>query len=167
MTTARIRLWLGTISCLLTGCAPLLGETREPAYQGNGSGGLYSAGSTLIFQDSAGPLSYRSTGKGSGPGRPVRGEACQSAITLPFGLLWAAVDAGSLANAPAFLGVGWRDGGYGKAVASANASAPGSQLIDVRADLHTKIVLGIWRQQCVEVTATAVPFESQLAPRID
>lgn len=164
MTTARTISWSGTVLCLLAGCAPLLSQTRDPAYQGNGSRGLYSAGSALVYQDSAGPLSYRSVAKGSQPGLPVWGEACQSAVTLPFGLLWAAVDAGNLANAPAFLGVGWGDGGYGKAVSSARAAAPGSRLVDVRADLRTRVVLGIWRQQCVEIAATALPSESQLAP---
>lgn len=157
MSGLRFGPWLAAMACALTGCAALRGgKTRDPAYQGNGSAGFYTTGSTLVFQDSVGPLSYRSPESVPAPRLPVRGEACQSAITLPFGLILAAIEAGNPAAAPAFLGAGWGDGGYRKAVAAAAAAAPGSRLVDVRADVHTTIVLGIWRQQCVEVVAEAV-----------
>lgn len=142
---------------LLSGCATVIGHTRDPNEQGNGASGLYAAGTVLLYQDSVGPLSYRSVSGGAAPSRAVNGVACQSAITIPFGLIWAVAQSGSPANAAGFLGAGWGDGGYAKAVAAAQAAAPGSRLTDVRADLRTRIVLGIWRQQCVQIAATAVP----------
>jgi hypothetical protein len=164
MTRAPIMPCLAALACWLAGCAPLLGQTRDPAYQGNGSSRLHTAGSTLVYQDTVDPLSYRSSPGALAKRVPVRGEACQSALTLPFGLLVAAFEAGNTAAAPAFLGAGWGDGGYAKAVSAASASAPGTRLVDVRADLHTTIVLGVWRQQCVQVTAAAVPVETAIAP---
>jgi hypothetical protein len=155
---------LAALACLLAGCAPMLGQTRDPAYQGNGSSRLHTSGSTLVYQDTVDPLSYRASPSALAKRVPVRGEACQSALTLPFGLLLAAFEAGNAAAAPAFLGAGWGDGGYAKAVAAAGASAPGTRLVDVRADLHTTIVLGVWRQQCVQISAAAVPVEASLAP---
>jgi hypothetical protein len=163
MTRARTMPCLAALACLLAGCAPLLGQTRDPAYQGNGSSRLHTAGSTLVYQDSVDPLSYRSPPGALAKRVPVRGEACQSAVTLPFGLILAAFEAGNAAAAPAFVGAGWGDGGYARAVSAASASAPGARLVDVRADLHTTIVLGIWRQQCVEVSAAAVPVEASNA----
>jgi hypothetical protein len=41
-------------------------------------------------------------------------------------------------------------------VSDASKSAPNARLVDVRADLNTRIILGIWRQQCVRVVASAV-----------
>jgi hypothetical protein len=145
------------LAALLGGCASLTGTSRDPSYQGNGTRGLSSAGAVLLVQDSTGPLSYRAALAAPGPARPVRGAACQSAITLPFGLILAAFESGNPANAAAFVGAGWGDGGYERALAAAAAAAPGARLADVRADLRTRIVLGIWRQQCVEVVATAIP----------
>jgi hypothetical protein len=86
----------------------------------------------------------------------VRGEACQSALTLPIGLVVAAIKSGNTAYATAFLSGGWGEGGYAEAVASASKSAPDARLVNVRADLNTRIILGIWRQQCVRVVASAV-----------
>jgi hypothetical protein len=144
--------------CLLAeGCAPWLGHTRDPAYDGSGPGAI-TLPAIPVYQSSTGPLSYRATVSGEGPAREVHGEACQSALTLPVGLIWAAVEAGSIARAPAFLGAAWGDGGYAQATADALAKAPGTRLTSVRADLGSTIILGVWRQQCVKITALAVPL---------
>jgi hypothetical protein len=43
------------------------------------------------------------------------------------------------------------DDGYRRAVAQARDRAGGSTLFDVRADLHTTSVLGLFRRDCIEV----------------
>lgn len=167
---SAMRLVLATAALLLlglSGCAPMLGSTREPAYQGNGVAvGAHVGDAVLLYQDSAGPLSYRADARIAGPARPVNGRACQSALTLPVVLLWGAVRGGSLANAPGFVGAGWGDGGYIKAATEARASIPAAHLVDVRADLRTTVILGLWRRQCVELSALALeaPHSPPVAP---
>lgn len=146
---------VAVIACLLQGCAPFIGQTRDPAYVGNGPGAM-ALPPLVVYQNSVGPLAYRSQSVGSGPAREVRGEACQSAVTLPVGLVWAAIKAGNTAYATAFLSGGWGEGGYAEALSSALKSAPNARLVNVRADLNTRIILGIWRQQCVRVVASAM-----------
>lgn len=145
--------------CLFPGCAPFLGQTRDPAYAGRGPGALRLP-PLVVYQDSAGPLSYRSTPVGPGALREVRGEACQSGLMFPIGLLWAAVESGNTARAPGFISGGWGEGGYAEAVASALRAAPNSRLVAVRADMNTRIILGVWRQQCVRVLASVAPAPS-------
>jgi hypothetical protein len=151
----RNLLSVAVIACLLQGCAPFIGHTQDPAYVGNGPGAI-ALPPLVLYQNSVGPLSYRSQPVGSGAAHEVRGEACQSAITLPVGLVWAAIKAGNTAFATAFLSGGWGEGGYAEALASALKSAPNARLVNVRADLNTKIILGIWREQCVRVVASAM-----------
>ncbi len=140
----------------LQGCAPFLGQHRNPPYDGNGPSAI-ALPSVLLYQDSTGPLSYRAA-VGAGAPHEVRGEACQSALTLPVGLVWAAIKGGNPAAAAGFIGGGWGEGGYSTAASRALAATPGMRLTNVRADLQTTIILGVWRQQCVEITADAVPF---------
>jgi hypothetical protein len=144
---------IAVIAVLFSACAPLTGQTREPAYVGNGPGAI-SLTPHVIFQDSTGPLAYRSTPATTGPLREVRGEACQSSLTFPTALVWGAIKSGNTANASAALSAGWGDGGYAEAVAAALQSAPNARLVDARADLHTRIILGVWRQECVRVVGS-------------
>jgi hypothetical protein len=146
---------VAVIACLLQGRIPFIGQTRDPAYVGNGPGAILLP-PLLLYQNSVGPLSYRSQPVGSAATREVRGEACQSALTLPVGLVWAAIKAGNTAYAAAFLSGGWGEGGYAEALSFALKSAPSARLVNVRADLNTRIVLGIWRKQCVRVVASAM-----------
>jgi hypothetical protein len=146
------------LALLIQGCVPFFGQSRNPTYYGNGPGPI-SLPPIVGYQDSTGPLSYRTPLGGDGAPREVRGEACQSALTLPVGLVWAAIKAGSPARAAAYLGGGWGDGGYSAATSRALAKTPGMRLTNVRADLRTKIILGVWRQQCVQITAEAVPID--------
>jgi hypothetical protein len=94
----------------------------------------------LAVEDSSAPLAWRADTR-SAP-IEVHGESCRSAIGLPL-FLWGGADL-----------VGWADAGYRDAVAKAQAQAPGSTLSDVRADVRFINVL-IWRQECLEVTASA------------
>jgi hypothetical protein len=80
-----------------------------------------------------------------------------TSLMLPVGLVWAAIESGNTAAAPDYLSFGWGEGGYAAAAGNALAGSPGARLVNVRADLHTTIILGIWRQQCVRIPALAVP----------
>jgi len=51
------------------------------------------------------------------------------------------------------LAITFGDDGYAAAMARAREAAAGGRLFDVRADVHTTAVLGIWRRECVEVHA--------------
>jgi hypothetical protein len=138
---------------LLPGCAAITGQTREPAYVGNGPGVIVLP-PHVVFQDATGPLSYRATPATAAPSREVRGEACQSSLTFPIALVWGAIEGGNTANASAALSAGWGDAGYAEAVSAALQATPRARLFDARADLHTRIILGIWRQQCVRVVGS-------------
>ena len=141
---------------LVPACAPFMARTRDPAYAGNGPGASQLP-PLSVYQNSSGPLSYRSTPVGKGPLREVRGEACQSSLMLPVGLVWAAVKSGNPARAPGYLSAGWGEGGYAEAMSAALADAPNTRPVAVRADMNTRIILGIWRQQCVRVHASVIP----------
>jgi len=150
----RTVLHLALLASLLAGCAPFFGQNRDPSYVGQGAG-VIALPPVVLYQDSAGPLSYRSPAASSAFTLEVRGEACQRAWTVPVGLVWAAIKSGNTAYAPAYLSGGWGDGGYARAMASAQDRAPNAHLTDVRADMRTMIILGIWREQCVRVVASA------------
>lgn len=137
---------------LLTGCA---------AMGGAGGGPMQFSGVT-VYQDSEGPLSYRApTGADVGEARPlaqVQGKACQYGLTIPFGPLVAiGGTGGDLAGAVGGASAGWGEGGYREALAQAEARAAGGRLFDVRADLNVVSILGIWREECVVVTASVAP----------
>jgi hypothetical protein len=88
-------------------------------------------------------------------GQQALGVSCSTTIAFPP--LPPAVFLGSesLINAipwPSFT-VGAGDRGYAAAMRQAHEAAGEGTLIDVRADLHTTSVLGIWRHDCTEVHA--------------
>lgn len=95
-------------------------------------------------------------------GRPLReasGETCVTALTFPpsppavfFGSNLV-VQALPWPSALAAFG----DDGYAKAVARARGSVGGKDLFDVRADLRTTSILGVWTRSCIEVHALSVP----------
>jgi hypothetical protein len=145
---------VAAVASLLAGCAPFFGQNRDPAYTGQGAGTI-ALPPLVLYQNSAGPLTYRSPAASSAFTVEVRGEACQRALTLPVGLVWAAIKTGNAAYAPAYLSSGWGEGGYARAMSSAQKLAPNAHLTDVRADMRTRIILGIWREQCVRVVAAA------------
>ena len=140
------------------GCAPLLGTTRDPAYDGNGPGAISLPG-FVAYQNSVGPLSYRATANAAAAApRDAHGEACQTGLYLPIGLVWAIIKSeGNAAYAAASVSAGWGQGGYAEAVAQALEATPGGRLVDVRADMATTMILSVWRRQCVRVTGRIVP----------
>lgn len=112
------------------------------------------------IQSSTGPLSYRAPTptRAAPPLGEVTGRACQSGLTLPLGWITRADEAGNDQVALLVFGAGFGDGGYAAALADAGSKAEGP-LYDIRADVHVLSILGVWREQCVEVTAAVGPAE--------
>ncbi len=105
-----------------------------------GCAGLIRPRPGVVFEQSSAAFAWRADTE-TAP-REVHGESCRNAIGLPL-FLWGGWDLGA-----------WGDAGYRDAVAKAQAQAPGTTLSDVRADVHFVNVL-IFRQECLQVTATA------------
>jgi hypothetical protein len=83
------------------------------------------------------------------------GEACRTMIALPTappGVFYGSDTVLQLIPWGPWTFI-WGNDGYAAAVARARESAHASVLFDVRADLHTTAVLGIWRRECIEVHA--------------
>jgi hypothetical protein len=124
-----------------------------------------------IYEGTSGPIQYRGHAIRdlTVPARPREafGEACRFGIYLPSApsspFLGSAVIA-NVANLPT-LGVAWGDGGIIRALAAARASAHGAEIYDVRLDVHSIQVLGIFHHDCVEVHAAVLPPRATAALR--
>jgi len=145
---APARAMLAGLLAGLAGCAaPTFPPPQQSAY--------------TVAQLTRDSMAYRSALPRDAPDRrvltPVHGEACASAIFFPpsppdpfFGsnlvepyIPW-----------PSFSAV-FGDDGYARAVAQAMRDMPDARLIDVRADVRTTSVLGIWVRGCVVVHGMA------------
>jgi hypothetical protein len=116
-----------------------------------------------VFQASKDPTQYRSPQPrdARAPGLTQRGHAtaagtaCRTMLALPTappGIFYGSDSViGLIPFGP--WSVTWGDDGYAAALARARESAHASLLFDVRADVHTTAVLGIWRRECIEVHA--------------
>jgi hypothetical protein len=122
--------------------------------------GLISLPGYVVFQGSTGPLSYQ-TPAGEDMGRVVarervRGRACQRGLSLP------AFTGGGITA----LSVGWGEGAYQSAIEDARSKAPAAiALFDLRADVQTRIIAAVYREQCLIVdaaVATAAPAPAQV-----
>lgn len=83
------------------------------------------------------------------------GVSCSTTISFPPLPPALFLGSESVINAlpwPSFT-IGAGDRGYAAAMRKAQAAAGSGTLFDVRADVHTTAVLGIWRRDCVEVHA--------------
>lgn len=115
-----------------------------------------------LYQGTADPVQYRSPlprdahlATASGTPRGATGQSCRTVLAFP-----------SIPPTP-FYGsnlasqlVPWQslalvfgDRSYAAALGKARDSVDGAVLYDVRADMHTTAVLGIWRRECIEVHA--------------
>ncbi len=85
----------------------------------------------------------------------AQGTACRTMLALPTNP--PTVFYGSTLAAQLIpwqpLSITFGDDGYAAAMARAREAAGGPPLFDVRVDLHTTAILGIWRRECVEVHA--------------
>lgn len=104
--------------------------------------------SYVIFQDSAGALSYHAPTARDATPRPVQerveGKACQRGLQLPV----------FTGNGIAMLSVGFGEGAYRQATDDARQLLPaGALLYDVRADLQARTILLLYREECLIVNA--------------
>jgi hypothetical protein len=88
-------------------------------------------------------------------GQQALGVACSTTIAfppLPPALFLGSETVINYIPWPSFT-IGAGDRGYAAAMRKAHEAAGEGTLVDVRADLHTTAVLGIWRRDCTEVHA--------------
>ena len=117
-----------------------------------------------VYQATKDPIQYRSPlprDLDATPARPreATGVACHTGIYLPTQQSSPFLGSQWLANAvsPANLGVLWGDAGVIRAMEEAKANAGGGTLFDVRLDVHSISVLGIFHRDCLEVHASVRP----------
>lgn len=137
---------------VLSGC--MAGVRPRTSYEADDALPFVGEGGALmVYQDSAGPLSYASvTGRDvqqAAPLQRVKGRACQHAVRIPV-----IAPATAMSNLPASLAVSVADGTYAEAVADARRGLPQDALLfDVRSDLNILMVLGIYERRCVLIDA--------------
>jgi len=146
-----------------SGC---LGMPARPHTSFQATPGVMALPNLVVYQGAEGPLSYQSPAGadvGSVVGHErVRGKACQRGLSLP-------TFSGSGITS---LSVGWGEGAYRTALDDARSKAPSaSVLFDVRADLQTRIIAAVYREQCLLVdaaVATAAPAPTPTpTPEVD
>lgn len=137
---------------LAAACGPLAGCVALPTSP-------VAVPNGTIAQVTTDPAQYRSpqprdVGSARGP-TEVTGESCRTMISFPpdppSPFLGSSLVAQYLPWQALALTFG--DDGYATAVARAHEAAGAGRLFDVRADMHTTAVLGVWRRECVEVHA--------------
>jgi hypothetical protein len=116
---------------------------------------------TTVYDGTTDVMQYRSPlPKDAQPvavtGQQAVGVSCSTTIAFPPLPPALFLGSESVINAlpwPSFT-VGAGDRGYAAAMRQAHQAAGEGTLVDVRADLHTTAVLGVWRHDCTEVHAT-------------
>ena len=146
--------WIALVSLLLTGCMSGLGAGAT--YQADAR--LLSLAPAVVFQGSAGPLSYHAATGRDGqrlvPTARVRGSACQRGIQIPLLGIITAAGGETKQGAPGSLSVGWGDGTYQAAIDDLRQRMPREAILyDVRADLKQLSILTVYREQCVNIDA--------------
>jgi hypothetical protein len=118
--------------------------------------GLQPFSSGVIYYDSSGPLSFPSmtpkdVPKGVTTIREVKGRACQRGLAIPTAVSFNSTH----------IGIYFGNGGYGKALAQIKRRNPRViGLYDVRTDVETFSILGVYQSLCTEVTARAFALAS-------
>jgi hypothetical protein len=113
--------------------------------------GMQPASGLVLFYESGGPMSFPSMTPKDVPAgvrkiREVKGRACQRGVAVPTAITFNATH----------IGVYFGDGGYGKALAQIKSKHPEVLgLYDVRTDVETFTILGVFQSLCTEVTARA------------
>ncbi len=126
--------------------APVGAQGRE-AWEADPA--ILSPGGINLFQHGDAPLSFqtmtpREIPKDAVLAGEVSGRSCQHGVSIPI--------AGNL-RAQRVSGAGGR-GGYGKAFEDILKRHPGLRgIYDVKVDLRTTTVLGIYRRLCTQITA--------------
>ncbi len=112
-----------------------------------------------LLQATRDPAQYRAALPRDVQGSSMRGEtsgqACRTMLSWPSNPptpFLGSAEAASLLPWPSF-DVEWGNAGYAKATEEAVKAAGGGVLYDVRADVHTRAVLGLLRFECIEIHA--------------
>ncbi len=115
-----------------------------------------------VYRGTTDPMQYRSSlprdaRPANRPWLEASGEACSTTVSFPPVPPAVFLGSEALVNALPYpsLGVAAGNDGYRRAVARARESVHGAEIFDVRADVHTTSILGIWRRDCTEVHAMA------------
>ena len=122
---------------------------ETPSYEADSD--FLNPGGIVLYYDTEGPLSFRSLTPRELPGDAlrlgaVRGKGCQHGLSIPLS---------SALLSTRISGAAGR-GGTRKALAKIRAAHPDLRgLYDVKIDVHSTSVLGIYRRQCVEIDAFA------------
>lgn len=125
---------------------------------------VIAAQANTIYQGTTDATQYRSPNphdvKGAVAARPVAsGTTCRTMLTFPSAPPGVFLGSNTVMQILPWnaLAIVFGDDGFASAVARAREGARGGTLVDVRADLRTTAVLGIWRRECVEVHASHAP----------
>lgn len=139
------------VIAVITGCAsPTVAAQVNTIYQGTTDAAQYR---------SPNPHDFKSAG--ARPRRwdaPVTATACRTMLTFPSAPPGVFLGSDSVMQLLPWnaLAIVFGDDGFASAIARAREAAKGGSLVDVRADLRTTAVLGIWRRECVEVHAAVM-----------
>jgi len=114
-----------------------------------------------LYQGTVDPVQYRSplprdVHTSPEAARQASGRSCRTLLTFPS-IPPTPFYGSSLASQVIpwqSLAIVFGDQSYATAIGKARDSVDGAPLYDVRADLHTTAVLGIWRSECIEVHAS-------------
>jgi hypothetical protein len=116
-----------------------------------------------IYQGTIDPVQYRSPlprdvqGSLASPiARQARGRSCRTVLSFPSippTPFYGSATAAQLLPWQS-LALVFGNASYAAAVSKARDSVDGAAVYDVRADMHTRAVLGLWREECIEVHAS-------------
>jgi hypothetical protein len=115
-----------------------------------------------LYQGTIDPVQYRAPLPrdvhllpGDGSDHRATGQSCRTVLSFPA--IPATPFYGSSFAAQIIpwqsLAIVFGDESFAAAVGKASDSVGGARLYDVRADVHTTAVLGLWRRECIEVHA--------------
>jgi hypothetical protein len=118
--------------------------------------------SGTIYQGTVDPVQYRSPlprdvhASPAGPrDRQATGQSCRTLLSFPAIPPTPFYGSGFAAQIIPWqsLALVFGDDSYAAAVGKARDSVDGAILYDVRADIHTTALLGVWRRECIEIHA--------------
>jgi hypothetical protein len=147
----RVAILASAVALAGAGC----GLRPRTSYEANSQ--VLQLPSVVVYQGSTGSLSYQSAvGRDVQrllPHQRAQGRVCQRGIQLPiFAALYAFGQA--RAGQGTWLSTGWGDGSYRAAMDDLRQHVPsGAVLYDVRADVDIRMILGVYREQCLVLDA--------------
>lgn len=131
----------------------------DPSYEADI--GLISPSGFIVFYNSQGPLSYRTlTLKDLPVGTTLLGEFkaenCQYAVSIPLNLIF---------RQGVTLSGAQGNGGFKKAMVGLHRDYPQVDgIFDVKIDIHTLSILGLYTRECTEIVARGFRVPQSPAP---